>query len=470
MLVDEKMNLRFNHKRRQLYLINKDFFPLSLYVSKKRFCIMNEFISIPRMYVLRWLLAVSMAFYALTPICNAQGYFPVNGQDWETTNFAEAGWCSDSLDALIDFLDQEDTKAFIVLHDGKIIVEHYFDTFTADSLWYWASAGKTLTSAMVGIAEQDFNLNLQASTSTYLGQGWTSLTQQQEDAITVWNQVTMTTGLNDAVFDDDCTLPACLEYLANPGARWAYHNAPYTLLDGVLQNVSGLTLNQMFAQKIGLPCGISGLYFPNGPYNQTFVSTPRNMAKFGLLLQSQGNWNGTEIIPNGYFQSMISPSQNINPAYGYLTWLNGSSSFMIPETQIQFPGMLAPSAPEDAYAGLGKNGQVVCAAPSRNVSFVRMGNGNNELVSVTMLEDIWRKMKWFFCSTSTNENSREEFVIGNNGNRPFIVNKGNFEFFIIDVQGQRTSHDLSELSQGVYILHATNGIETRVIQILVGYE
>ena len=173
---------------------------------------MNEFISIPRMYVLRWLLAASMAFYTLTPICNAQGYFPENGQNWETTNFAEAGWCSDSLDALIDFLDQEDTKAFIVLHDGKIIVEHYFDTFTADSLWYWASAGKTLTSAMVGIAEQDFNLNLQASTSTYLGQGWTSLTQQQEDAITVWNQLTMTTGLNDAVFDDDCTLPACLEF------------------------------------------------------------------------------------------------------------------------------------------------------------------------------------------------------------------------------------------------------------------
>ncbi len=397
-----------------------------------------------------------------------QGYFPENGQDWETTSFADAGWCSDSLASLIAYLDAEDTKAFIVLYDGKIIVEHYFDSFTTDSLWYWASAGKTLTSAMIGIAEQDFNLNLQAPSSQYLGTGWTSLTAEQESNITVWNQVTMTTGLNDAVFDDDCTLPACLEYLADAGARWAYHNAPYTLLDGVLQNVSGLTMNQLFAQKIGLPCGISGLYFPSGPYNQVFVSTPRNMAKFGLLLQSQGNWNGTEIIPNGYFQSMISPSQNINQAYGYLTWLNGGSSFMIPQSQIQFPGMLAPSAPEDAYAGLGKNGQVVCASPSKNISFIRMGNGNNELVSVTILENIWKKMKWFFCSSEIPELESKTIEVMNNGQRPILNAKAGDEIIVFNTAGQKLSGDFYDLEPGLYVLHVKRGNRTEVLKWLVG--
>ena len=407
-------------------------------------------------------------FFVHVDEMQAQNYFPVNGQNWQTTTFAEAGWCSDSLDALIEFLDQEDSKAFVVLYDGKIIVEHYFDSFTADSVWYWASAGKTLTSAMVGIAEQDFNLNLQASTSTYLGQGWTSLTPQQEDAITVWNQLTMTTGLNDAVLDDDCTLPACLQYTADPGTRWAYHNAPYTLLDGVIGNVSGLTLNQFFAQKIGLPCGISGLYFPSGPYNQTFVSTPRNMAKFGLLLQSQGNWNGTEIIPSNYFQSMITPSQTINPAYGYLTWLNGSSSFMIPETQIQFPGMMAPSAPADTYAGLGKNGQVVCAAPSKNVSFIRMGNGNNELVSVTILENIWKKMKWFFCSTNIHESEENFVVVKNNGSRPLVEFKSTCDVAIFDSMGKKVNAEIEQLPIGVYFLHCSEGNYKKIIKILVG--
>ena len=398
----------------------------------------------------------------------AQGYFPSPSSPWQTINFEEAGWCSDSLEALIEFLDEEDSKAFIVLYDGKIIVEHYFDSFTADSLWYWASAGKTLTASLVGIAESENGLILQNPTSDYLGTGWSTLTPQQESAITVWNQLTMTTGLNDAVLDDDCTMSSCLQYLADPGTRWAYHNAPYTLLDGVLQTVSGLTLNQFYTQKIGLPCGISGLYFPSGPYNQTFVSTPRNMAKFGLLLQSQGNWNGTEIIPSNYFQSMISPSQTMNPAYGYLTWLNGGNYFMIPETQIQFPGMMAPSAPTDTYAGLGKNGQVVCASPSKNVSFIRMGNGNNELVSVTILENIWKKMKWFFCTSEVEMNELPMVVIKNNGRRPELQFNQECKWSIYNVTGQLVEKPLEELEVGIYMMHCFDAQQDQVFKLMVG--
>lgn len=405
---------------------------------------------------------------AMNAFAMAQSYFPSSGQPWETTSFDEAGWCTDSLDALIEFLNEEDSKAFIVLYDGKIIIEHYFDSFTVDSLWYWASSGKTLTSALVGIAESDYGLDLQSPTANYLGQGWTSLTAEQEAAITVWNQLTMTTGLDDAVLDDDCTLPSCLSYVADAGTRWAYHNAPYTLLDGVLQNVSGLTLNQLFSQKIGVPCGISGLYFPSGPYNQTFVSTPRNMAKFGLLLQAHGSWNGTEIIPSNYFQSMITPSQNMNPAYGYLTWLNGSDYFMIPETQLQFTGMMAPSAPHDTYAALGKNGQVVCAAPSKNVSFIRMGNGNNELVSVTILENIWKKMQWFFCSNDIT-NFREKFiVIKNNGLRPEIVYNRKCDLVIYNATGSEVKMAFDELPVGIYFLQCIAQDERQIFKVMVG--
>jgi CubicO group peptidase (beta-lactamase class C family) len=413
------------------------------------------------------LVVVLFCFFEMN-VALAQGYFPSLSSPWQTINFEEAGWCSDSLEALIEFLDEEDSKAFIVLYDGKIIVEHYFDSFTQDSLWYWASAGKTLTASLVGIAESENGLILQNPTSDYLGTGWSTLTPQQESAITVWNQLTMTTGLNDAVLDDDCTMSSCLQYLADPGTRWAYHNAPYTLLDGVLENVSGLTLNQFFSQKIGLPCGISGLYFPSGPYNQTFVSTPRNMAKFGLLLQSQGNWNGTEIIPSNYFQYMISPSQTMNPAYGYLTWLNGGNYFMIPETQIQFPGMIAPSAPSDTYAGLGKNGQVVCASPNKNISFIRMGNGNNELVSVTILENIWKKMKWFFCTSEVEMNELPMVVIKNNGRRPELQFNQNCKWSVYTVTGQLVHESLDELEVGVYVLHCFDSNRDQVFKLIVG--
>jgi CubicO group peptidase (beta-lactamase class C family) len=413
-------------------------------------------------------LVIVLSFLVMMESGNAQSYFPANGQPWETVSFAEAGWCSDSLSALIEYLDQEDTKAFIVLQDGRIIIEHYFDSFTSDSLWYWASAGKTLTSSLVGIAESEGYLNIDSTVSTYLTSGWSSMTIDQEDEVTVRHQLTMTTGLNENVSNDDCTLPSCLEYLAEPGTRWAYHNAPYSLLYQVLQSATGFNMNQFFSQKIGIPCGISGLYFPSGSYNQTFVSTPRNMAKFSLLLQSQGVWNGAEIIPSSYFQSMITPSQDINQAYGYLTWLNGSSSFMIPDTQIQFPGMMAPSAPEDTYAGLGKNGQVVSASPSKNVSFIRMGNGNNELVSVTILENIWKKMKWFFCSNEISEFEGTSIQVLNNGQRPIFQAMEGDEILVFSTAGQQLNSDLYQLEPGLYLIHFKRGNHTQVLKWLVG--
>ena len=70
-------------------------------------------------------------------------YFPpLTGNAWDTISPVSLGWCPDKIDSLTDYLENKNTKAFILLKDGKIVIEKYFGTFTADSLWYWASAGK----------------------------------------------------------------------------------------------------------------------------------------------------------------------------------------------------------------------------------------------------------------------------------------------------------------------------------------
>ena len=68
--------------------------------------------------------------------------------------------------------------------DGKIVLEKYFGTFTQDSIHYWASAGKSLTATMIGIAQQKGLLNINDSVSKYLGVGWSSETRQKEKLIT----------------------------------------------------------------------------------------------------------------------------------------------------------------------------------------------------------------------------------------------------------------------------------------------
>ena len=344
-------------------------------------------------------------FFISSQISSAQLYFPpITGNSWDTISPANLGWCQDKIDTLLDFLETKNTKAFIVLKDGKIAIEKYYGTFTVDSLWYWASAGKSLTGFLVGLAQQDGFVDVNDSTSHYLGSGWTVCPPAKEGLITVLDQLKMTSGLDDLVPDNYCTDDTCLQYLADAGTRWAYHNAPYTLLDGVIANGTGQSLNIYLQNKIKTPTGMTGLFVPSG-YLNVYVSTPRSMARFGLLALNRGNWDGNQIMTDtAYFNAMTNTSQNLNPSYGYLWWLNGKPTYLVPGFQIPIPGPLMPHAPMDMIAALGKNGQFINVVPSQNLVLIRMGDapGVGE-VPYTFNDSIWERMNDVMCgSTSAN--------------------------------------------------------------------
>lgn len=326
-------------------------------------------------------------------------YFPPNsGTAWEKQTPSSLGWNTAALNNTHDFLEQKNTKAFIVLHNGRIVSEKYFGTFTADSNWYWASAGKTLTAFLVGIAQKEDLLKIDEPTSKYLGTGWTSLSPMQEAQITIRHQLSMTSGLNDGS-NSDCTLPACLQYLAAPNIRWAYHNAPYTLLEKVVERASGKTYNAFFQEKIRNRIGMNGAWFRVGDYNNVYFSNARSMARFGLLLLAEGQWNGTNLLNDAsYFNSMVNSSQNLNPSYGYLTWLNGKASHLLPTLQFQFNGSLVPNAPADMYCALGRDDQKIYVVPSKKLVVIRMGAaaGNVQLAVSSFDNELWAYLKDVF--------------------------------------------------------------------------
>ena len=50
-------------------------------------------------------------------------YFPpLSGSAWDTIAPAQLGWCPNKIDTLLQFLEDENTKAFLVLKDGKIVI------------------------------------------------------------------------------------------------------------------------------------------------------------------------------------------------------------------------------------------------------------------------------------------------------------------------------------------------------------
>jgi CubicO group peptidase (beta-lactamase class C family) len=298
-------------------------------------------------------------------------YFPPNdATTWETKTPGSLEWNEDNVPALLDYLEQKNSKSFIVLHNGKIVMEYYFNGHTATTPWYWASAGKTLTTAVVGIAEQENFINTNNKVSDYIGTGWTSAPLAKENLITCKHLLAMTSGLDDS--NGDGVAPSNLEYIADAGTRWAYHNV-YVKLQDVVASATSQTWDTYFNTKLKNPIGMTGGWFQIES-NRVYRSTTRSVARFGLLALNQGNWDGTQIVNSAYFNLSTNTSQNLNLAYGYMWWLNGKSSFRLPQTQIQFNGKLIPNAPNDMYCGLGKDDQKLYVIPSKKLVIIRMGD------------------------------------------------------------------------------------------------
>lgn len=348
------------------------------------------------------------AFLILNPVqaqnsslpSNPNLYFPpTESSDWEKMSLSELAWNQKALAELLEWLPTQDTRALIVLKGGKIALEEYWGAkltgtggMDQNSYWYWESAGKTLTAALVGIAQQEKLLNIKDRTQKYLGEGWTSMPVNQEKNIRLVHHLSFTTGINDQVPNLEVYSPSSLTYLAKPGTRWSYHNATYSLLEKVLEKASGKELDSYFREKIGNKIGMKGLWQRSGQ-NTVYYSDARSLARFGLLLMAEGNWNGNQIWSGSFFDEMIRPSQKLNQSYGYLTWLNGQSGYMVPGNRDRNSGSFIPAGPADMYMAVGANGQLLMVVPSKNLVIVRMGGAPGNLpVPYFLIRQFWERL------------------------------------------------------------------------------
>ncbi len=412
----------------------------------------------------------------------AQRYFPATtGNAWETVSAQSLGWNTSRLDSLHDLLALKKTKAFIVLKNGRIVIEDYFGSFTQDSAWYWASAGKSLTGFLTGIAQDQGIIKINDSVSKYLGGGWSSCAPEKEGLITIKHQLTMTSGLDYQVTDLDCTDPTCLKYRSDAGSFWYYHNAPYHLIHDVIEEASNKTIQQFTAQNLSVKTGISGLWI-----DHVFYSKPRSMARFGLLLLNKGIWSNDTILKSiGYYNEMTNTSQPYNQAYGYLWWLNGKGSFKLPGSNLTFQGKICPPAPDGLLMALGKNDQKIYIWPERDIVIIRMGEDadGGGLVPIAFDTTLWNElnklMEVEYTNIKTDPNIKDEINIWPNPakkelnytiglqHQPLTVYLHNKNGQLVYeetyrypmLQGQI---DISNFSDGIYTIRFTSNHKTMV--------
>ncbi len=300
-------------------------------------------------------------------------YFPSNTDTaWERKSMSSLGWNSGNVQALKDYLNQKHSKSFMILVNGRIVLEEYFNGHNATATWPWNSAGKTLVSTATGIAQQEGLLDINTKASQYLGAGWTVAPLAKENLITVRHLLTMTSGLNDS---SELVIRANLRYMADAGTRWSYHNVFQKLMD-VVGAASGQTYENYFNARLKNKLGMDG-FWNYGLIFTVYHSNTRSMARFGLMALNNGKWNNEQIINQAFFNDAINTSQSINPSYGYLWWLNGKSGAMIPGGQTFYPGTLVPNAPADMYAAMGAEDQRIYVIPSKKMVVIRMGDASD---------------------------------------------------------------------------------------------
>lgn len=300
-------------------------------------------------------------------------YFPPNsGTEWEKSSVKQLGWDSNAIRDLKIFLAQKNTKSFMILVNGRIVMEEYFNGHTSSAEWEWNSSGKTLIATITGIAQQEGLLNINNKVSDYLGTGWTNMSLEKENQITVRHLLTMTSGIDET---RQLVIKPNLTYVADAGTRWAYSNVFQKLIN-IVAEASNQNFETFFNEKLKSKIGMNG-YWNFGTIFTIYHSDTRSMARFGILALNKGKWKDEQVINEAYFTESTNTSQSINPSYGYLWWLNGKTNFMIPNQQTVYSGSLVPNAPTDMYAAMGAFDQRIYIIPSQKMVVVRMGNASD---------------------------------------------------------------------------------------------
>jgi len=329
------------------------------------------------------LAAAALAPWSLrAAAAGARSFYWPTGAEWASAPPSDAGFDPAVLDAAVRGALADDGVGAVVLRHGRIVAEAYAPGGGASETRELASAAKSVVSVLVGVAiDQGHIRGIDQSASDFIPQ-WKGTPKQ---AITIRHMLTMTSGLHfqglaiRGITGDQLALDAAAGLDEPPGRRWAYATPIFHLLYHVVEIAAGEPF-EAFAQRnlIG-PLGMQHWSWvtnvgrgANGPVRNYYTArcSARDLARFGLFALRGGRWNNRQLVSADYFRAATTPSQSLNPCYGYLWWLNAKPGLDAAGGDL---GYRFPGSPPDTFAALGAGGQVAIETPSLDLVVVRQG-------------------------------------------------------------------------------------------------
>lgn len=297
---------------------------------------------------------------------------------------AAPAFAASAIQDVVDYAGSQKTTGFIVMRDGKTLVEKnwplpadaaafrtnftYGTTQDGALLEDVASQQKSFVAMLAAIAIDKGLLDVEKPVSDYIGGGWSKASPEQERAIRVIHLLTMSSGLSEA-----------LAYVAPAGSVFLYNTPAYAVTKRVLAAAAKQTLETMTRDWLTAPAGMTNTAWRTRPAafadvgNPTgLVTCPRDVATFGQIVLDGGHAaGGARIVSEAALKAMFARSAT-NPAYGRLWWLNGST-YAIRPPATRKDGTLIPAAPADLVAALGALDRKLYIVASQKLIVVRMG-------------------------------------------------------------------------------------------------
>ena len=251
-------------------------------------------------------------------------------------------------DSLMTIIDSNDTHAFIVIQNGKLLFEKYWDGYTPKTLSGSFSAAKSIISLLIGIALDEGKIkSLDEPVSNYVPH----FKNEGLDKVRIKDLLTMSSGtnyresdvsyfsLNASAYygDDESYLISQLKAIEPAGVNWQYRSADTQVLGFIVEKAFGQNISDLVAEKFMKPMGAESdalwLLDGNKKHEKAFCcfnGVAHDYARFGQLVLNNGNWNGKQIVSENYIKAATTPAsylkdpnENGNPVdfYGYQYWM-----------------------------------------------------------------------------------------------------------------------------------------------------
>lgn len=306
---------------------------------------------------------------------------PPADQPWPAGNLTQT---QPALQALVERADLAGpgARGLVVIHNGRLVAEHYGPGFSHSTPLLGWSMTKTVTAALVGLQIADGRLSMDDAGFWPAGSGG-------REAIRLNQLMAMEDGLqfNEGYGDvSDVTRMLYLEpdmaayMLARPlahppGSVWNYSSGTTVLLSHLWQQAAGAGALELPQTRLFAPLGMRSAVL-EADARGTLVgssylyATARDWARFGQFLLQDGVWNGQRLLPEGFVQTISSPSAVSKGEYAQgQIWRWGPQGATPVGENPDGPFNL----PADTYWMRGHDGQAIAVVPSRQLVLVRLG-------------------------------------------------------------------------------------------------